>query len=123
MVKLIINIDNINILLFILIFRRLEISFGNIEKNINEMTICHGEFNNNHLVFLYDKCKPTAVKIFGWNKIKHTSPIIDLKCILNNNFMTKTSECENKIESIKNIEFIEKYINFYYAAYINELNK
>ncbi|KAK0077401.1 hypothetical protein PV326_010073 [Microctonus aethiopoides] len=103
--------------------KKVEIAFGNIEKDINEMTLCHGEFNNNHLAFLYDKCKPIAVKIFGWNKIKHTSPIIDLKCILNNNLMTKTSECENKIESIKNIECIEKYINFYYTAYINELNK
>ncbi|KAK0181517.1 hypothetical protein PV327_003795 [Microctonus hyperodae] len=101
--------------------KKLEIAFGNIEKKINEMTICHGEFNNKHLVFLYDKCKPTAVKILGWNKIKHTSPIIDLKCILNNNLMTKTSE--NKIESIENIDCIEQYINFYYSAYTNELNK
>lgn len=47
------------------------------------ITICHGCFNKKHWLFKYDNNnKPIDVKILGWNNMKYTNVIYDLKFIL-----------------------------------------
>lgn len=77
------------------------------------ITICHGCFNKEHWFFKYDdNNKPIDIKILGWNNMKYTNVIYDLKFIL-----------EKFSNDNLNFKKIHDIFHVYFNTLISEFNE